>query len=366
MKKLFALFMALCVSVASADTFTAGGDRLLDLQNTDGGWDWPLDNGNPDTGSAKNTAAPIGMGLLEVYKQTGDSDYLDGAVEAGDFIKAVSPPHSTGNGIFMSELSKVTGDSSYADKVKTEFYGALNSSSYDKDGTLYSTSTYATYINNLRSGQHSSTSGISYTDLAVWDVGLAAAGAAKLGCDQSVLDDWSVAVDSSLELWKADYSDSLYSVLGLAGGVYGLASLGQETLDFELGSDLYGISDINQLADLLASYQTESGGFSMYSQYVSATYTGVQETAYAILALSAVDAELYSSEIYMASNWLMNSQLSNGGWAGGWEGIDPSRENNEVTGEALWATSVAVPAPGAVLLAGLGTACVGRFRRRMM
>ncbi len=360
MKKMIVLLLAFCVSIVSADTFEDGGNRLLGLQNDDGGWDWPLDNGDPATGSANNTAAPIAMGLLAAYEQTGDSAYLAGAVEAGEFIKAVSPPHSTGNGIFMSELSKVTGDASYVADVKSEFYDALEGGVYDKDGTDYGITGYADYIIGRRSG--------GYTDLAAWDIGLAAAGAVKVGCDQSVLTDWADALDSGLESWEYEYGSaagsSYYNVLGLAGGVYGFAALGQETLDLT-GCDLetIGITSLTELADLLASYQTESGGFSKYSQYVNSLYAGAQATSYAILALSEVDSVKYASQISKAAQWLMDIQLSTGGWSGAWEGI--GSENNEITGEALWATSVAVPAPGAILLAGLGTACVGRIRRRI-
>ena len=67
MKKIgvFLVVLSFCfLGTAGADTFQLGGDRLASLQNTDGGWDWPLDNGDPATGSATNTAAPIGMGLI--------------------------------------------------------------------------------------------------------------------------------------------------------------------------------------------------------------------------------------------------------------------------------------------------------------
>ena len=43
------LFLILSFSLtvqASASTFMYGGDRLVDLQQDDGGWDWPLDDGD--------------------------------------------------------------------------------------------------------------------------------------------------------------------------------------------------------------------------------------------------------------------------------------------------------------------------------
>lgn len=149
-------------------------------------------------------------------------------------------------------------------------------------------------------------------------------------------------------------------MLGLAGGIYGLASLGVETFVLEdSGSDLYSITTIDELAEVLLSCQAENGGFSMYADYVDDAYTGVQATAYAILALSALDAEAYADEISAAASWLESVQLSTGGWTGA------GSENNELTGEALWALSVVpVPTPSALLLGCLGLSAVGRLRRR--
>ena len=66
----------------------------------------------------------------------------------------------------------------------------------------------------------------------------------------------------------------------------------------------------------------------------------VQETAYAILALNSVDRSAFANAIHGAADYLLSVQLPSGGW----EGYVGSGENNEITGEALWALSVVYPA----------------------
>nr|WP_319490803.1 PEP-CTERM sorting domain-containing protein [uncultured Desulfobacter sp.] len=358
------LFSILLLSIpifASAETFEDGGGRLLDLQNNDGGWDWPLDDGSPTNNSPTNTAAPIARGLLSAYARTGTSEYLTQAIAAGEFIKTNSPPHSTGNGLFMNELSKATGDTSYAADVKTKYYDALATGNYTnpRDGLNYDTSGYATYIYDLRENQYTSgysgQSAYSYRNLGLWDVGLAAAGAAVLGVAQSELEIWQERLEYGLEnIWSGSYDDTHYnSVLGLSGAVLGLSEIGLGLTDPLVSTNvLNGATSIEDLADILAGFQADSGGFSNFADYVEDDYTDVQETAYAIIALASVDAERYADQIDAAAAWLMDVQLSTGGWAGGWTGA--GSENNELTGEALWAVQTAVPEPATMMLVGLG------------
>ena len=59
----------------------------------------------------------------------------------------------------------------------------------------------------------------------------------------------------------------------------------------------------------------------------------VQETAFAILALNEVDRQAYLVNIENAAAYLEGVRLPTGGW----ENFLGEGENNEVTGESLWA-----------------------------
>lgn len=354
MKKLIAICavvaMVLVVSgVAQADVFVNGGDRLIEMQNADGGWGWEL------TGtSATNSAGPCGPGLLSAYAATNDAKYLTAAELAGDFV--ITRPCDTYTyrpsvGTFMKMLSDVTGDSKYVDAVKTNYYDTLQAGTFEYKGTTYNTDSYIAYINTARTGQ-------GYPNLAIWDIGNLAAGMATVGVVQTELDKLATAIETGLNTWDQDES---YSGLGIAGGVYALATMGRDlSLPIAAENDISGKQTLIELADVLIGGQAPSGGFGEYFYYPVDGYEGVQETAFAIKALQAVDAVRYASEIAAAQNWLVDVQLSTGGWSGEWAGGDITTENNQVTGQALWA----VPEPSTFALLGFGALSLLLIRRR--
>ncbi len=354
--------MVFTVNVAvQASVFVDGGDRLIDTQNADGGWAWIL------TGtSATNSPGACGSGLLNVYNVTGDVKYLNAAVNAGDFVIAQPGDGYTYRpsvGIFMKQLSDITGDTKYAAAAKTNYYDALEAGTYAYRTTtavadgLYNTDEYITYINNARD---------STPNMALWDFGNIADGAVVLGASQSAMDKWAGAIETGLNNWSGVYAtNGHYSVLGLAGGIYGLSAMGKNLTNPISSTDTYlnGCADVEDLADVLVTCQAASGGFTKYIQYVSSSYTGVQETAFAIKALQSVDPVKYASEIAAAQNWLAEVQLDNGGWAGNWAGLLDSEglgENNQVTGQALGA----VPEPATMSLLGLGGLALIRRKRK--
>jgi hypothetical protein len=314
--------------VLAAGALQDGGTRLVAMQNDDGGWDWPLDNGNPATGSEQNTIGPIGKGLAEAYKVTGDAAMLTALGDVAAFLQVKTNTFSPSDGYLAAELDSIFGGTTNVLHVNTYFYGPLAAGTYDRNGlgTTYNTSEYVNLVRTLRAN-----AGIA--NLAAWDIGMGLVGAASAGVTGAELDLWIEGVKAEID--ELD-GTAYYDVIGLAGAVYGLAFVGE---DFDpTAGEHAAASDLNDLADILASYQiAESGGFTWNSEYVIPYEDNetIQETAYAILALAEVGG--YSDVTGSAVCYTKSVQLGTGGW----ENYTLSGENNEITGEALWAIAVA-------------------------
>ncbi|MBK7632738.1 MAG: T9SS type A sorting domain-containing protein [Ignavibacteriales bacterium] len=307
------------------DAFTTGGNRLVAMQNPNGGWGWPL------TGtSALNTIGPITMGLAQAYQQTGLSTHRTALLNAGALLLTKTNNFSPSDGYLAATLDKVLGVTTYTTHVKTNFYDQLAAGTYDKNGlgTLYNTSDYINLVRTNRAG--------TQANMAAWDVGMGLVGAAMCGASTS---EWIDGVKA--EINELD-GNAWYDVIGLAGAVYGLAYV-NEDFDPTAGWHI-AASNINDLAATLATYQIVGGGFTWNQAYVipGDLNESIQETAYSILALNEVNRTLYLTNIEGAADYMMSVQLGTGGWSNDQFTIS---ENNEVTGEALWGISVAYPAP---------------------
>ena len=313
---------------AAARVYQAGADRLAELQNLDGGWDWPLYDGDPAVGSASNTVGPIAKGLAQAYLHTGDSAHLAALGQAGAFLLTKTNNFSPSDGYLAAQLDAIFGGTTYVDHVTTYFYGPLAAGTYDRGGfgTTYNTAGYVQLIRDARASQ-------SIPNLAAWDIGMGLVGAASAGADTTA---WIDGVKAEIDELDGNAS---YDVIGLAGAVYGLASVGEE-FDPTAGEHA-AASSLGGLSDILASYQISFGGFAWSMNYVNTGNEAVQETAYAVLALNEVDRRAYWRNIQGAADYMISVQLRTGGW----QNRAGAGENNEITGEALWSISVGCPEP---------------------
>lgn len=331
---LIALTMSLIpsthINAAWIDHLKDGGDRLVASQNADGGWDWPGPDGNPSNSSPANTIGPIGMGLAETYLKTNDASELAALQKVGAFLLTKTNNFSPSDGYLAAKLDQVFGGSTYRNHVMANFYTPLANGTYNRNGagTLYSTASYINMIRTARSGL--------YANLAAWDIGMGLVGAASAGAGTS---DWVTGVKAEINELDASGSQ-YYDVLGLAGAIYGLSFVGE---DFDPTSGSHAAaSNIVELANILVSYQLSSGGYTWTATATNPGDESVQETAYAILALNQISPIAYQVQISKAAAYIRNVQLATGGWG--------TSENNEVTGEALWAlTKENVNPPNLVL-----------------
>lgn len=340
--------IALSVSgLVNADVMQDGGDRLVDLQNNDGGWDWPLDDSNPANVSPKNTIAPIAMGLAKAQGQTGDAGQLTALQNAGGLLLGKTNNFSPSDGYLAAELDSVLGGTAYVDHVKTNFYNKLATGTYDRNGagTLFNTADYINLIDTARAG-----GGIA--NLAAWDIGIGLYAANAAGADTT---DWVAGVKA--EINELDGAAS-YDVIGLAGGIMGLASVG-EAFDPTAGEHA-AAGSLGDLATILGGYQLSTGGFTWNSGYVieGDGNETIQETAYALMALKEFDGITFLNQIASAGIYLTGTQLGTGGW----ENYLGSGENNEITGEALWGIAT-VPEPATMCLLGLGGLMLRRRKK---
>jgi len=332
-------------STAAGDVFQAGGDRLVAMQNLDGGWDWPLNDGNPAAGSAKNTVGPIAMGLAQAYLATGDAGHYTALQAAGGFLLSKTNVFSPSDGYLAGQLDAVFGGDTYSNHVRDYFYDPLAAGTYDHkgEGTLYDT---AGYVQRIHDSRHNGGIG----NLAAWDIGIGVVGAQSVGASTI---EWIDGTKNEIDLLDASGS---YDVIGLAGAVYGLA-FSSEDFDPEAGEHAEA-SSLGDLAGILASYQIDGGGFAWDAGQVVPGEETVQETAYAVLALNEFDRSGYWSNLLGAASYLTDAQLATGGWANYVGG----GENNEVTGEAMWGVAT-VPEPASLALLALAGLAAVRTKR---
>jgi beta-lactam-binding protein with PASTA domain len=307
----------------------SGGSRLVELQNNDGGWDLPLDDGDPNIGSDAGIFGQVAMGLAQAYRQTSDPNILVAIQNTKAFLLSKTDNFVGIDGALAVELDSLLGGTTCADYVRTNFYDKLETGIYYDalSDTVHNTASYIQAQRDYRFNQ-------GQANMAAWDLGLGLHSAYVIGTSTT---EWIAGVRAEIDELDAE---GARDVLGLAGAVFGLATAGEDH-DPQAGH-YEAASSLSDLAEILAGYQLETGGFTWWLltrvEYQDET---IQETVYALMALNRFDGIAYLAEIYDALNHLQTVQLGTGGWMNYYAG---SAENNQITGQALWGIAVAVAA----------------------
>jgi hypothetical protein len=288
-------------SLALAGSDIAGaGDWLVAQQKPLGCFPWT----KGDTVCPSNTQGPSARGLLKAYELTGNATFLNAAVATGNYLVPSyprtytdgDPRFATHDPLFLEDLSRVSGVATYAAFMQTYFWDKLTAGTYGESNDM-DASDFGTYVVTARGA------------LAPWDLS-ATAVAAHLAGEITIRDDLMAAILAGL---NGTTIPTDYDVGGLTGAVWASAVTGVD-LDPTAGS----YASANSTADLaviLASWQRSSDGAWLWGTGADpsdVTNGDTQNTAFAIMGLSALNPTTYSAEIARGAAFIRSVQATDG------------------------------------------------------
>lgn len=312
----------------------SAADHIIAQQCPNGGFTWEHIPPSDCTTTYYNITAPIMLGVLDAYPFTNDPSHLIAAGLGGDYeLTSVYGNSEARFGAFspyyLMRLSAASGDAQYSNHAAVGFFDELSAGTYGPADL--NTSGWIASVQTARSG--------SLINLRPWEFHTLIATATSIG-NAGQDSEFLQALLSGLEtLDNTDAFSVYYDLLGLAGGVRGLALIGTTSfpaLNCPNFSAIHGKSTLKDLADVLAGYQNANGSWYWASSIPGPVSSDedTQTSAYAVLALKAADPLVSSDFSTAVSNgriWISGMQLAGGGFltypGGG--------ENTEVEGEAL-------------------------------
>ncbi|MFA5070741.1 MAG: hypothetical protein WC511_00005 [Candidatus Pacearchaeota archaeon] len=303
---------------------TKAADRLITLQDNnglpsvkgnpsgavDGSWDWDVTNKTgPTNQTFLNITGVSADVLLDAFRITNDSKYLDAAKRAGNYIiteldKLSENRHFNAfNMVFLKDLANVSGDVTYSNYVAKKMNDLKTKVTTHPSGNL-STDGVAGLTPEELVAAENVIRGAADAGIKSWDLYHFVQLAKEAGDN-----DYATRVASGIktQLEKASYNSSTKGYeLGLAAGVIALK---------EAGLDETGI------LERLVVEQDSDGHFETPDYPDEHT----QPTAYALMALKKAGR---TDNAIKASKYLIANQIANGGW------LEDGVEYSEVDSEA--------------------------------
>lgn len=239
-----------------------GADRLLDIQNANGSFPWLL----PDTTPYQNVQGVTAIGLLEAYKLSADSRYLDAAKKTRDWLAtyrySTTPPRalSASNIYFLAEYALLSLNLDDLNLARAVLAARVEEHSTGAG--------LVTFIIQARKDQ-------GHTNLGLWDAALYVRAAQDVG-STALANEMANALATQSIVDPFATTANWYEI-GLTGLILGLSE-----------ADFLGHKDlIDDASAALLATQAADGSF-------PSTYGGVvypqdtQTTAYAVLGLLSV------------------------------------------------------------------------------
>lgn len=320
---------------SSQQVLESGAIHIAAQQCPNGGFGWPH---NDCSNTYHNITPPIIDGIRQAYKLDSNIGYLGVMSSAGDYD--LTSQYNNGEARFgaftayqMWNLSQDTNDSIYYDFSETNFFAALEAGTYGENDI--DTQGWIESVQTNRTG--------TWVNLRPWEFSNLVL-VAQRHCRNIQSGSFELAIWSGLGTLDHTDPDNVYSdIIGVAGGLLGLARINRMTfpaINAPLHSGVNGIDNLTNLANYLQTLQNLDGSFYWHSNLSNPTDDDkdTQTTAYAIIALikanERVQGQPYTQAILLGKQWLESMQTNNGGFA---SFPGDTEHNTEVEGEALTA-----------------------------
>lgn len=320
----------------------AAADRLVEMQNLDGGFAWKVESlaTTGPGGSATNTLGITAMGILKGHELLDKTEYETALAKAYSFAYTTSDCKRFPDVTFLIGLAEKASDdasllAAIDDEVTETTVTAQSILDLAKDR-------WDARLSDLGAGDPVVMADFVLSvrgTLAFWDLEAAVKAALALEAHFTGYEEQALAIaevmydnlqpESTYYFDIEDTADVFYA-LALSGAIEGFSELGAYPT---ITRTMTGLLITNQYVGDVGGYWDQGGG-------ATSDEESVQASAYAVMALIAqgdVDALAAAKK---GADWFVNIQTETGGWYPGYVGA--TLENLEVDSEAAWALTTAI------------------------